>query len=253
VRRFDDRVVLLTAAGHGIGRACARRFAAEGARVAISDIDEDRALETAAECRELGAAAQGFHADASSVDDVERLVEAATAALGPVDVLHNNAGVLIPGSALDQTLDDWERTFAVNVRSVFLATRSVLPAMLERGGGVIVSTSSTAGLVGDAGVAAYNASKAAVINFTRHLTAEYAGRGIRANCVCPGWIQTGFNAPIFDADPGLDEESVVAAAVPAGRQAGPDEVAGAVVFLASDDASYVYGQALAIDGGLTAV
>jgi meso-butanediol dehydrogenase / (S,S)-butanediol dehydrogenase / diacetyl reductase len=251
--RFGGRVVLLTGAGHGIGRASALRFAAEGARVAVSDIDEGRAEQTAAACRDLGATAHAAQADASSPEDVERLVGEVVEALGPVDILHNNAGVLIPGSAHEQTLDEWDRTFAVNVRSVFLVTRAVLPGMLGRGAGVIVSTASTAGLVGDAGVAAYNASKAAVVNFTRHLTAEYAGRGIRANCVCPGWINTGFNAPIFAADPDLDEDELVATTVPAARQASPEEVAAVVAFLASGDASYVYGHALAVDGGLTAV
>jgi meso-butanediol dehydrogenase/(S,S)-butanediol dehydrogenase/diacetyl reductase len=251
--RFEGRTVLLTAAGHGIGRACARRFAGERARVAVSDLHGDAAEETAELCRSLGATAWAGQADVSSPDDVARLVEAATAALGPVEVLHNNAGVLIPGSVLDQSIEDWDKTFAVNVRSGFLATRAVLPAMLERGGGVIINTASTSGLVGDAGVAAYNTSKAAVISFTRHLTAEYASRGIRANCVCPGWIKTGFNDPIFAADPDLDENALVAAAVPAGRQGSAEEIAAAVAFLASDDASYLYGHALVVDGGMTVV
>jgi meso-butanediol dehydrogenase/(S,S)-butanediol dehydrogenase/diacetyl reductase len=253
VRRFEGHTVLLTAAGHGIGRACAQRFAAEGARVAASDLDAGAAAETAELCRAAGAEAWSTGADASSPEDVERLAREAVAALGSIDVLHNNAGVLIPGSVLDQQLEDWERTFAVNVRSCFLVTRAVLPAMLERGRGVIVNTASTSGLIGDAGVAAYNTSKAAVISFTRHLTAEYAGRGIRANCVCPGWIKTGFNDPIFAADPELDEDGLVHAMVPARRQGSAEEVAAAVAFLASDDAAYVNGHALVVDGGLTVV
>lgn len=245
--------MLLTAAGHGIGRACAQRFAAEGARVAVSDLRGDAAEETAELCRAAGAQAWATGADASSPDDVERLVREAVAALGAIDVVHSNAGLLIPGTVLDQKIEDWERTFAVNVRSSFLAARATLPGMLERGRGVIVNTASTSGLVGDAGVAAYNASKAAVISFTRHLTAEYASRGIRANCVCPGWIETGFNDPIFDAAPELDEDELVRAAVPAARQGSAGEIAAAVAFLASDDASYVYGHALVVDGGLTVV
>lgn len=251
MKRFDGRTVLLTAAGHGIGRACAVRFAAEGARVAVSDLRAEAAEETAALCREEGAAAWAAAADAGVPAEVDRLVSEATAALGPIDVLHNNAGVLIPGSALDQRIEDWDRTFAVNVRSVFVAARAVLPGMLARGQGAIVSTASSAGLIGDAGVAAYAASKGAVISFTRQLTADYARRGIRANCVCPGWIPTGFNDPIFSADPDLDESALVAATVPAGRQGSAEEVAAAVAFLASDDASYVFGHALVIDGGLT--
>ena len=253
MKRFDGRTVLLTAAGHGIGRACAERFAAEGARVAVSDLRQDAAAETAALCRAAGAETWAGQADVSQVEDVERLVAEATTALGPFDVLHNNAGVLIPGTVLDQRLEDWERTFAVNVRSLFLVTRALLPAMIERGAGVIVNTASTSGLIGDAGVAAYNTSKAAVISFTRHLTAEYARRGIRANCVCPGWIATGFNDPIFTAAPELDEDALVAEAVPARRQGRAEEIAAAVAFLASDDASYVHGHALVVDGGLTAI
>jgi meso-butanediol dehydrogenase/(S,S)-butanediol dehydrogenase/diacetyl reductase len=251
VRRFDGRTVLVTAAGHGIGRASALRLAAEGARVAVADIRTEAAEETAALCRQAGATAWAGSADVGVPGEVDKLVRDATAALGPIEVLHNNAGVLIPGTALDQRIEDWDRTFAVNVRSVFLAVRAVLPGMLERGAGVIVSTASSAGLIGDAGVAAYAASKGAVISFTRQLTAEYAGRGIRANCVCPGWIPTGFNDPIFSADPELDEDALVTATVPARRQGSAEEVAAAVAFLASEDASYVFGHALVVDGGLT--
>jgi meso-butanediol dehydrogenase / (S,S)-butanediol dehydrogenase / diacetyl reductase len=251
--RFVGRGVLVTAAGHGIGRASARRFAAEGARVAVSDLRGDAARETAELCRAAGGVAEPFTADASSPEDVAALVAGAVAAVGEIDVVHGNAGVMLPGSVLEQTPEEWDRTFAVNVRSGFLVARAVLPAMLERGRGTIVLTASTSGLVGDAGVAAYNASKAAVISFTRHLTAEYASAGIRANCVCPGWIETGFNDPIFARDPGLDEDALVASAVPCARQGTADEVAAVVAFLASDDAAYVHGQALAVDGGLTVV
>ena len=251
--RFADRVVLVTAAGHGIGRASATRFAAEGARVAVSDMRAEAACETAELCRAAGSTAEAFGADASSAEEVAAMVAAATEALGPIDIVHGNAGVMLPGSVLEQTIDEWEQTFAVNVRSGFLVARAVLPGMLARGSGTLVFTASTSGLVGDAGVAAYNASKGAVISFTRHLTAEYAHAGIRANCVCPGWIKTGFNDPIFDRDRTLDEDALVASAVPCGRQGSAEDVAAAVAFLASDDASYIHGHALVVDGGMTVV
>jgi len=251
--RFAGRTVLVTAAGHGIGRASARRFAAEGAHVAVSDLRQGAARETAALCHAAGGLATPFTADASSARDVAALARDVAAELGPIEVLHSNAGVLLPGSVLEQTPDEWDRTFAVNVRSGFLLARALLPAMLERGSGTMVFTASTSGLVGDAGVAAYNASKAAVISFTRHLTAQYAGQGIRANCVCPGWIATGFNDPIFDRDASLDEAALVAASVPCSRQGTAEEIAAAVAFLASDDASYIHGHALVVDGGLTVV
>jgi meso-butanediol dehydrogenase / (S,S)-butanediol dehydrogenase / diacetyl reductase len=253
VSRFDDRVVLVTGAGHGIGRASAMRFASEGARLAVSDLRAEAARETAELCRAAGAVAEPFPADASEADEVAAMVAAATDALGPIEILHGNAGVMLPGSVLEQTLEEWEKTFAVNVRSGFLVARAVLPGMLERGGGTLVFTASTSGLVGDAGVAAYNASKGAVISFTRHIAAEYAHAGIRANCVCPGWINTGFNDPIFARDRTLDEDALVSAAVPCGRQGSAEEVAAAVAFLASDDAAYIHGHALVVDGGMTIV
>lgn len=252
-RRFEGRAALVTGGGHGIGAATVIRLAAEGASVAVVDLDRGRAEGVAGEIRAAGGAALGLVADVSVPAELAAAVDAATTRLGPLDVVHSNAGVLIPGSALEQSVEDWDRTFAVNVRAAFLTAKAVLPGMVERRAGSIVFTASTSALVGEPGLAAYDASKAALVNMTRQLAADYSPRGIRVNCVCPGWIPTGFNDPALA---GMDDEAVAAmvrAAVPMGRQGAPEEIAAAVAYLASDDASYVTGHALVVDGGLTAV
>lgn len=246
--RLDGRVALVTGAGHGIGAATARRLAGLGARVAVCDLRGERAKAVAAE---LGDDALGLVADVSDPAAVEVLVAEVLDRCGRLDIVHNNAGRLVPGTALTQDIDEWDRTMTTNVRSVFLVSRAALPHLRERGG-VIVNTASISGLVGEPELIAYNTSKAAIINLTRQLAADFSPQGVRVNCVCPGWIRTGFNDPIFEGWPEEEIQELVERQVPLKRQGTAEDVAGAVAFLCSDDASYITGHALVVDGGLTA-
>jgi meso-butanediol dehydrogenase / (S,S)-butanediol dehydrogenase / diacetyl reductase len=250
----SNRIVVVTGAAQGIGRACATRFAQQGDHVLIVDRNLDGASKTAAELEAVGLKVSALHCDVSSPDSVTQLVQTVIEQFGRIDVLHNNAGMLIPGTALTQRLEDWDQTFLVNVRSILLMCRAVIPQMQVQGGGIIVNTASISGMIGEANLAAYNASKGAVINFTRQLAVDYAKDGIRVNCVCPGWVDTGFNDPIF-VEAGMQAEAIaemVKIWVPMGRQAVAEDIAGSVIFLASKDAEYITGHALVVDGGLTA-
>jgi len=250
MRRFEDRVAVVTGGAHGIGRASALRLAEEGARVAVLDVNEAGAHETA---ELIGDAAVAIACDVADAASVAEAFDRVRDRFGTVDVLHSNAGVLLPGSAEDGAPEEWDRTFAVNVRGMYLAARAVLPTMLAQGRGAIVNTASTSGIAAEPGLAAYCASKAAVIQLTRQLAVDYSRRGVRVNCVCPGWIDTGFNDPVLE---GVGDEELAEAIdrmVPLGRQGAPEEIAAVVAFLASDDASLVTGHALVADGGLTAL
>lgn len=252
--RFEGRTAIVTGGGSGIGRESAFRLADEGARVAVADVREDAARETIEVIASRGGDAVAIACDVSDERQVNEMVGTCVDRFGPVDLLHNNAGVLMPGTALTQRIEDFDRHISVNVRGMFLVARSVIPHMQATGRGAIVNTSSTAGLAGEPNCVGYDTSKGAVISLTRQLAIDFARDGIRVNCVCPGWIDTGFNDPILEEDK-MDEHDLathIERSIPLNRQGTAADVAPAVAFLLSDDASYITGHALVIDGGLIA-
>jgi NAD(P)-dependent dehydrogenase (short-subunit alcohol dehydrogenase family) len=251
--QLAGRVALITGAGHGQGAAAARVFAREGAAIAVADLDEVRAKDVAAAIEGDGGRAVAIGADVSDEADVVRMVATTVDAFEGLHVLYNNAGVLLPGTVEELDLERWERQFRVNVGGVFLCSKHALPH-LRRQGGAIINTASTAGVVGEAGSAGYCATKGAIVNLTRAMALDHAREGIRVNCICPGWIDTGFNDPAIERMGGGD---AVAAAVdtyvPMGRQGSADEVASVALFLASDASSLMTGAVVTVDAGLTAM
>jgi meso-butanediol dehydrogenase / (S,S)-butanediol dehydrogenase / diacetyl reductase len=255
--RFDGKVALVSGAGSGIGRATALAFAARGAKVGVADIDEAKAVAVVAEIAGAGGAAIAIAADAGAVAGVDAMVAGTVAAFGGLDILHNNAfgqPALPPGQsrlAFTGDIDEkvWTHVIDLALTGVFRATKRAIPELLKRGGGAIVNTASISGLFADFAIGAYNAAKAGVINLTRVTAIEYASRGIRVNCVCPGAIDTPLLRPSL-AVPGFADGTL--AAIPMRRLGKPEEMANVVLFLASDLASYVTGAAVVADGGLTA-
>jgi NAD(P)-dependent dehydrogenase (short-subunit alcohol dehydrogenase family) len=248
--RFAGRGILVTGAGSGIGRAAAQLFANEGGRVVVVDQDENEAQATVTSIREAGGEALAIGADVSREADCRGMVERSLAAYGRLHVAFNNAGIGASGFAVaDEEEVTWTRLIDVNLKGIFLAMKYEIPAMVAAGGGAIVNTASVAGLVGERGIGAYAASKHGVVGLTRTAALDYIGQGVRINAVCPGATRTRILANWFQ-DPKV--ESFILSRHPIGRIAEPEEIARAVLFLASDDASFVVGQALAVDGGLTA-
>lgn len=241
--RFEGRSVVITGAGSGIGWEMTRLFMEEGASVVGGDLDPSGVPD--------GAVAVAC--DVSSEPDVRALVDTAVERHGRVDVLCNNAGIGSTTDAIACTVDEWDRLFAVNCRGVFLGTKLALPHMLERGSGTIVNTASVAGLIGLRDRAAYCATKGAVIAFTRQVAIQYAGTGVRCNCVCPGTVDSPWVGRLLaQADDAEAARAALVARQPLGRLAQPVEVARAALYLASDDAAFVTGEALVIDGGIYA-
>jgi len=273
MERFAGLVALVTGAASGIGAATARRFAREGARVVVADIDEAGAARVAAEIGQAGGSALAVRADVADPEQVRGMIERAADAFGRLDVLHNNATRVETGQIERLTLEGWNRTLAVNLTATFLGIKYAAPLMRRQGGGAIVNTASISGLAGDWGLAAYNAAKAGVINLTRTAALELAADRIRVNCVCPGAIDTpllgsllGDNAPVPHWTSGAgggrrgtpDEEQRrrfrdrLERAHPLGRLGTPDEIAAVACFLASADAAFVTGAAVVADGGVMA-
>jgi NAD(P)-dependent dehydrogenase (short-subunit alcohol dehydrogenase family) len=257
---LKDRVAVVTGAGSGIGRAIALAMTAAGARVAAVDIDEATARDTASLCAKAGGRSLGIQADTSRGADVDRAVTRTVEELGPLDVMVNNAGVLDGYFNVDETDEAlWRRVLDIDLTGVFLGSKRALREMLPRGKGRIVNMASVAGLNGTGGGAAYVAAKHGVVGLTRQMAVVYSARGITINAVCPGPILTnlrqhsqqllGPGTPDMTGRGIAVNDEQVRAVVPAGRRGTVEDIASAVCFLASDEAGYITGHTLVVDGG----
>lgn len=248
--RLENKNAIVTGGAGGIGRATALAFAAEGAKVAVVDLRADAAEAVVEEIRAAGGTAVAIAADVSNEDDIQRIIATTVEEFGGVNVVFNNAGIIRRTTAVETTSEEWDRVFGVNVKSIFLMSKHVVPIMAANGGGSIVNTGSGWGLKGGGQAISYCASKGAVVNMTRALAIDHGPQGIRVNSVNPGDVNTGM---LLEEARQLSQDAnaflAESADRPLGRMGQPSEIAAAVVWLASDDSSYVTGSALVVDGG----
>jgi len=247
--RLKDKVAIITGGGSGIGRATCLLFAREGAKVVVADYVAEGGNETVRQISAADGQAVFVQADVSKSADVRNMIGAAVRNYGRVDIFFNNAGIEGPSTKLANLKEeDWDRVIAIDLTSVYLGMKYVIPEMIKQGGGVILSTASVAGLVGFQGSGAYAAAKAGVINLTRLAALEYADKNIRVNCICPGVIET----PMVERVMGGRPRERIVRSEPIGRLGRPEDIANAALFLASDESSFATGAPFIIDGGYVA-
>lgn len=251
--RFKGKTVLVTGGGSGIGEQTALAFAREGAAVAVNDIAPRKAAATVRKIERSGGKAIAVPGDVSDADAAAAVIATVLARFRKLDILCNNAGIGVTGTVLETAEEDWDALMRVNVKAMFLLSRAALPAMIARRRGVIVNTSSIAGVAAVRDRAAYTASKHAVVGLTRAMALDHVGQGIRVNCICPGTTMTPWVTQRINET--KDPKATLAAMTarqPMGRLGTPAEIAAGILYLASDDASFATGTALVVDGGFTA-
>ncbi len=245
---LKNRVALVTGAGRGIGKAIVLRLAREGATIAVNDLRLENTLAVVEEITSLGVPAIGLPADVSSANDVNAMVDAVIAAYGRLDILINNAGIAQDQLLMRMTEEQWDRVIAIDLKSVFLCSRAATKHMLKAKWGRIISLASVVGLIGNPGQSNYAAAKAGIIGFTRALAREVGTRGITVNALAPGFIETDMTAQLPEK-----QREELAARIPLGYLGAPEDVASACAFLASEEARYITGHVITVDGGMTCI
>lgn len=260
--RLDGRVAIITGGGSGLGEASSRRFAEEGASVLVADMNEDGAKRVAAEIEDAGGTASAVFVDVTSRASNEAMAAAALERYGTIDTIYCNAGIVGVGNAMDLEEDDWDLVNDVMLKGVWLSMRAVLPTMVEKGKGSIVNQASIGGVIGVAGIFPYAAAKAGVIGMTRQAAVDFAERGIRINCICPGTVPTPLVIGTYEQRAGIGmaggrtvEEAleVTRSKYPLGDMGEPLDIANMALFLASDESKWITGQSFIVDGGYTSV
>lgn len=247
---LKDRIAVVTGAGSGIGRAGALKMAGEGAIVVVADWDPTKGEAVAAAIVAAGGRAAAVATDVDDDGQLARLIDSTREQYGRIDILHNHAGIQVSGTLTEVEQGGMDASWRINVRAHYIASRLVMPAMIEQGGGVILNTASNSGVFYDREMIAYTTSKHAVVAMTRQMAIDYAKHNVRVNTLCPGWVDTPFNEPFIAQMGGRGAiESYVRDRIPMGRWATAEEIAEAILFLVSDRSSFMTGQALVIDGG----
>ncbi len=251
--RLKDKVSVITGAGAGIGKATALRFAQEGANLVVADRDETAGEEVVRQIKQSGKEAAFVYTDVSISEDCRRLMEKTYETFKRIDILVNNAGIYVQGDITSTTEEDWKRILSVNVDGIFYCSRHAVPYMIKAGGGSIVHVGSEAGIVGIKNQLAYNVSKAAAIMMAKSMAIDLAPHNIRVNAVCPGTTETPLvKAAIEQSSDPTQARGVLESCRPANRLGRPEEIASAILFIASDEPGYATGSSLVIDGGMTA-